>query len=342
MILTGISVTIGREYPPGADRQIGKDGTVLFGYIKPYKPEMKIIEFDTYKAIYCGLCKQLGRAFGPFARMTLSYDFAFLSLLSLGVTDSCPSFKRESCAANPMKKKPCLCACDDSRFAASAAMTMLYYKVLDNYRDSGVGGRLASLLLLPWANRARKKARALYPQMDEIIGREMEKQRAVEAQGGSVDAAAEPSARALAEITALIPASETDRRVLYRIGYLVGRWVYLMDALDDMEDDLKSGSFNPYLQKFSLSGQDADLTQARNYAVGVIHLTAGELSNTYELLGLKRYKSILDNIIYLGLKNTLSLVLNGEHEKKKKQEDIGRDSKTTLTDQAEERKGSKA
>ena len=183
MILTGISVTIGREYPPGADRQIGKDGTVLFGYIKPYKPEMKIIEFDTYKAIYCGLCKQLGRAFGPFARMTLSYDFAFLSLLSLGVTDSCPSFKRESCAANPMKKKPCLCACDDSRFAASAAMTMLYYKVLDNYRDSGVGGRLASLLLLPWANRARKKARALYPQMDEIIGREMEKQRAVEAQG---------------------------------------------------------------------------------------------------------------------------------------------------------------
>lgn len=78
MILTGISVTIGREYPPGADRQIGKDGTVLFGYIKPYKPEKKIIEFDTYKAIYCGLCKQLGRAFGPFARMTLSYDFAFL------------------------------------------------------------------------------------------------------------------------------------------------------------------------------------------------------------------------------------------------------------------------
>ena len=64
-----------------------------------------MIEYDTYKAVYCGLCKQLGKAFGPFSRMTLSYDFAFLSLLSLGVAEECRGFKREPCAANPLKKK---------------------------------------------------------------------------------------------------------------------------------------------------------------------------------------------------------------------------------------------
>ncbi len=295
-----------------------------------------MVEFDTYKAVYCGLCKQLGKAFGPFARLTLSYDFAFLSLLSLGVAEECPGFRRERCAANPLKKKPCLCSCDDSRFAASAAMAMLYYKVRDNYDDGGFGGKLAAMLLMPWAKRARKKAKNLYPQMDEVIGREMEKQRLLEQQAdSSVDAAAEPSARALAELAAMIPAGESDRRVLYRLGYLIGRWVYLVDALDDLEEDLKRGGFNPYLRKFGLSKgtePNADLTAVKSYAVGVIHLTAGELSNTYELLGLKRYKPILDNIIYLGLKNTLEQVLNGETKKKRKKEDVGRVEHTTLPD----------
>lgn len=277
-----------------------------------------MIEFDTYKAIYCGLCKQLGKAFGPFARLTLSYDFAFLSLLSLGISDRFPGFQRQCCAANPLKKKPCLCACDDSQFAASAAMTMLYYKVWDNYYDSGFGGKLKSLLAMPLVGHARKKAKKYYPEMDDIIGREMKKQRLVEQGNGSVDAAAEPSARALAELTGLIPAEENDQKVLYRLGYLVGRWVYLVDALDDLEEDLKTGGFNPYLRKFSITQKDADLSEAKSYAVGMINLTAGELSNTYELLGLKRYKAILDNIIYLGLRNTVELVVSGQAKKKKK------------------------
>lgn len=291
-------------------------GTFLFGYIKPYKPELKMIEYDTYKAVYCGLCKQLGKAFGPFSRMTLSYDFAFLSLLSLGVAEECRGFKRESCAANPLKKKPCLCACEDSAFSASAAMLMLYYKVKDNYQDGGVGDKIKAVLLMPFAGHARKKAKKQYPQMEQIIASQMERQRKLEQEGCSVDAAAEPSARALSGITELIPTDETNRRVLSRVGYLVGRWVYLIDALDDIEEDLKQGCFNPYLSKFGITQQDADLSKAKEYAVGMIHLTAGELSNTYELLEIKRYKTILDNIIYLGLRNTLEQVLSGETKRK--------------------------
>lgn len=293
--------------------------SALFGYIKPYKPEMKMMEFDTYKAVYCGLCKQLGKGFGPFARFTLSYDFAFLSLLALGVANSCPGYKRQSCAANPLKKKPCLCMCDESRFSASAAMTMFYYKIKDNYQDSGIGGKIVSVLLLPYAGHARKKAARLYPEMDAIISREMEKQRKVEQETGSVDAAAEPSARALAEISRLIPAGEADRKVLERLCYLTGRWVYLMDALDDLEDDLRDGCFNPYLRRFGITRENDSLEEVKEYAKGMIRLTAGELSNTYELLGLNRFKPILDNIIYLGMPEMLRQVLAGETKKKKKE-----------------------
>lgn len=278
-----------------------------------------MMEFDTYKAVYCGLCKQLGSSFGPFARFTLNYDFAFLSLLALGVAPECRGYAQQCCAANPLKKKPCLCRCDESMFAASVAMAMMYYKVRDNFHDAGFGGKLGAALLTPFASYARKKAKKLYPQMDEIIRREMQRQSEAEENFTSVDAAAEPSARALAELTALIPASDNDRLVLYRIGYLVGRWVYLMDALDDLEEDQKNGSFNPYLKKF---GSQAKKSEIREYAAGMLQLTAGELSNTYELLGLKRYKPILDNIIYLGLKNTMNLVLSGKKSKKNREAEL--------------------
>ena len=77
----------------------------MFGYIKPYKPEMKVREFDTFKAIYCGLCKQLSHVFGPFASLTLSYDFTFMAAVSLSMRDECGGFKKCACVANPFKKK---------------------------------------------------------------------------------------------------------------------------------------------------------------------------------------------------------------------------------------------
>ena len=104
----------------------------LFGYVKPYKPELKIAEFEWYKGIYCGLCKQMGRLYGPIARMMLSYDMTFLALVSLSLKDQCHGLKRQVCIAHPLTKKNCMCACDDLSFAAHTAMIMAYYKVKDN------------------------------------------------------------------------------------------------------------------------------------------------------------------------------------------------------------------
>ena len=73
----------------------------VFGYIKPWKPQLRICEFDTYKAIYCGLCKQLSHSYGPFARLTLSYAFTFLALLDMALKDESPQFKTENCLYNP-------------------------------------------------------------------------------------------------------------------------------------------------------------------------------------------------------------------------------------------------
>lgn len=64
----------------------------MFGYIKPVRSELKVREAEEYRAVYCGLCNELGKSFGLFAKMTLSYDFAFMAMLfmSLDITPAPP------------------------------------------------------------------------------------------------------------------------------------------------------------------------------------------------------------------------------------------------------------
>lgn len=293
---------------------------MLFGYIKPFKPELKIKEFDTYQAVYCGLCHQLGKAFGPFAKMTLSYDYTFVAMLSMALRENFCGFQKTRCMANPLKKKTCAIPGKDMDFVSSCAMVMLYYKVQDNIHDSGLIKRLGCYCLLPFASSARKKALSRYPQLDVVFSGMMKEQFALEQKKTvSVDAAAEPTAKALQAVFSMLGETETDKRVLSRFGYLLGRWVYLLDALDDLEDDAKTGSYNPFLLKFQVSVLDEhQKKQILDYGKGALNITVAEMGSTYELLELYRYKSILDNIIYLGLKASADSVLSGEKDKKRK------------------------
>ena len=294
----------------------------MFGYIKPFKPELKIKEFDTYQAVYCGLCHQLGKAFGPFAKMTLSYDFTFVAVLSMALRKNFCGFQKTRCMANPLKKKTCAVPGEDMEFVSSCAMVMLYYKVKDNIHDSGLVKKLGCYILLPFASSARKKAVRLYPELDQIFAQMMKDQFQLEKDKTvSVDAAAAPTAKALQAVFSMLGDGETEKRVLSRFGYLLGRWVYLLDALDDLEDDLKTGSYNPFLLKFSVDNlSEEEIKEILDYGKGTLNITVAEMGTTYELLELYRYKTILDNIIYLGLKASADSVLSGEKDKKHKGE----------------------
>jgi hypothetical protein len=282
----------------------------LFGYVKPYKSEMKIKEFDTYKAVYCGLCKRLGKVYGPFARLTLSYDFTFLAIVSSGLNPEFCGFRVERCIYNPLKKKACLVPCHDLTFSASAAMVMFYYKLKDNYEDGGLKEKLLSLCLMPFAGSARKKAMKEYPHLEELVKQCMDNQYEVEHSDTlSIDRAAEPSASALSGICEMLADDPVQKKVLGRLGYLLGRYVYFIDALDDLEDDIKTGSYNIFYKKFSAEGPVGDTAPIHAYARETINLTVGQIAAAYELLDFKRYKPILDNIIYLGLHESLNQVL---------------------------------
>lgn len=278
----------------------------MFGYIKPYKPEMKVREFDTFKAIYCGLCKQLSHVFGPFASLTLSYDFTFMATVSLAMKETCGGFQKCACVANPLKKKACAVPCDDLTYCASAAMLMLYYKLKDDIADERFSKKLRSALLLPLAALAKRKAKKLYPDADHILNEMMQKQAALEKDGcTSVDRAADPTAAALSKLCAVFSKDTKQQTVLSRFGYLVGRYVYFADAFDDLEKDEKQKSYNPFLAAYpQLSAQ-----QRRERASEVLNLTVGEIAPAYELLEIRRYKPILDNIVYDGFHDAIRSIL---------------------------------
>lgn len=113
--------------------------------------------------------------------------------------------------------------------------------------------------------------------------------------------AAEPTAEALGEICERFSHDKTQKKNLKRFGYLIGRWVYLMDALDDIEDDLKSGNYNPFVLSNPDIKDKSNISKIRENALLSLNLTLGEVARTYQKLEIKSFMPVLENIIYMGL-----------------------------------------
>lgn len=284
----------------------------MFGYVKPLKPELKICEFEAYKAVYCGLCGELGRSFGPLARFTLSYDFTFISMLYFALSDETAEISKHRCYVNPFNKTPCVKKSHALSFGADLAAIMLYYKLCDNLEDSGRFGKIGWGILKPFASSARKKASESMPEADEAVFECMKKQARIEAEKRpSLDEASEPTAASMSKILRGLSGGESASRVLERFGYFLGRYVYLCDALDDLESDLKNGGYNPLILKFNITtGDDGKIKEARKFARDSLYMTIAEAAKAYDLLLLNDFKSILDNIMYLGLRNSVDILYN--------------------------------
>ena len=278
----------------------------MFGYIRPQKSELLVREYEQYRGIYCSLCKQLGKSYGPFCRFTLSYDCTFLAMVAIGLSqNACPSFFSGRCVVNPLKKCA-YCKGGENSFVFSAALSviMTYYKVKDDIQDSGFGGRIRAYLALPFLWRPHKRAASQFPKLEQAVAGAIFQQKELENSGeSSIDASAASTAEMLAKVFSLLAKGEKEQRVLHQFGYYVGRWVYLIDAADDLEKDLKKGSFNPFVLKFGLKRESApeEIRQAKFSCNQVLNLTLSQAIGALELLEFNAFGPIIKNIMYLGL-----------------------------------------
>lgn len=270
--------------------------STIFGYIRVSKPELKIKEYDTYKAVYCTLCKVLGKRYGIFSRLTLSYDFTFLAMLNMAMSENKPEYKCGRCTFNPLKKCNYVCNTGELEMPSAAATVMVYYKLLDNIADAKGIKKLPFYIIKPIFSAADKKAAKKYPEIEKTVNEYINKQSALEREKcKSIDKAADPTSNALAHLFEMCSCDATQKRILNRLGYCMGRYIYLLDAVCDLEADTENGNYN--VLKYDENG---DLKRIKEQ----LYFCVNESKAAFELLDVKRYKTILGNIIYLGLEDT--------------------------------------
>ncbi len=273
----------------------------MFGYIRISKGELKVKEYEFYKAVYCTLCKTMGREYSLLSRFTLSYDFTFLALLNMSLKDGCDAVEKKHCVFNPLKKCVFCKSDEDIKLPAAAAVILNYYKVLDNIQDEKGFKKLGFVLAKPFFKAPYKKAAKKYPQIDELVADYITSQNKAEANPNcDLDTAADPTAKMLSGLFMLLSDGNSQKRVLDRLGYCIGRYIYLIDAYCDLSDDIKHNSFNPLKSR---ENQKELISQQLYFCVN-------EACMAFELLDIKKYKNILGNIIYLGLEDTFLKEIN--------------------------------
>lgn len=286
----------------------------MFGYVKTCTPQLRICEWEAYRGVYCGLCRTLGRRFGPLARLTLSYDFTFLAMLDMALREETPEYRRRSCGVNPLRRCPHCEENDALRRSCDMAVLSLWYKAEDTIEDGGFWKRCGGRLLRVLLRRQYRRTAERYPTIDAVFAGEMSRQRKLEA-GESVhlDELCEPTAKMTAAMMGLLSEKPDEHRVLERLGYLLGRYIYMADALDDWEKDRKNGNFNPFLR---LEGEPEAL---KRRAKASLLLTIGEMGATLDLLELRRFQPILENIIRLGLPQTVEELQLSPKQRRKRE-----------------------
>ena len=279
----------------------------MFGYVRPYKPELLVKEYGQYKAVYCQLCRVLGDEYGVLARFALSYDCAFYAMLALSVTGGRVEEQKRRCVCNPLKACTYLPSPGEAyKKAAALCVLLTYHKLRDDCEDEGFFASLGSRLLLPAVSPKARRAARQYPGMASIVEKAMEGQRQAEEEGAGVDRCAEPTANLLRELFGELAGCDNKQRpALESFGYFLGRWVYLMDAADDLAEDMRSGSFNPFIKRLGLEGQK-ELTQEERRAADTacneaLNATAARLVLAANLIEMGQFGPIIENVAQKGL-----------------------------------------
>ncbi len=282
----------------------------MFGYVRIHAPELRVREYECYRAAYCGLCREMGRCTGCASRLTLSYDFAFLCLLRLCVSGERPRFARRRCAMHPLKKRAMMEKNAALSHCARCAAILTYHKVKDDLADERGVRRLRAALARPAASRWRRRARREYEALDGSVAEKLKALSALEREESpSADLPASLFGEILRDICAF-GLDGSQKAIAGNLGYHTGRWIYLVDALDDRKQDAADGAYNPFVLLYG-GGELSEERQATLKA----HLTE-------ELMGIERALDLIDtdpafpegpailrNILYLGMPRVVRDIL---------------------------------
>ncbi len=276
----------------------------MYGYVVVNKPELKFREFDVYRSYYCGLCRSLGETYGIAGKFSISYDMTFLVMLLTGLYEPGVTCESRRCVVHPVQKH------QERRssvtdYVADMNVLMAYYKCIDDWRDEH---KLAKKAYANGIKKCVKRIEQMYPKKVVVIKEQLDRLSKLENEEESnIDKVSECFALLMAEIIAM--KDDEWQATLRALGYNLGKFVYLLDAYDDLEGDIKKGRYN--VLKYHIHEKDFDVL-----IEGILNAVMAQCARNFERLPIIQDVEILRNIIYSGVWTRFEIAKSRKNKEK--------------------------
>ncbi|MCD7751455.1 MAG: DUF5685 family protein [Lachnospiraceae bacterium] len=261
----------------------------MFGYVIVNKAEMKYKEFDVYHSYYCGLCHTLKKNYGRSGQLSLSYDMTFVLMLlsSLYEPEETTAYRR--CLPHPVNRHVAVTS-EVTEYVADMNILLTYLKGQDDWKDEK---KLSGLAMEKFLGRGERRIDEKYRKKVDTILKLM-RQIAAEEKNGQTDI--DTMSGLFGSVMAEIVAMKDDEweETLRCLGYYLGKFIYLLDAYEDIEEDIKKNNYNPLKERYQAPEFEDDIHT-------ILTMMIAECCKAFEQLPIIEHVDILRNILYSGV-----------------------------------------
>ena len=281
----------------------------MFGYVVMNKPEIRFKDFDLYRSFYCGLCRELREKYGISGQITLTYDMTFVVVLLSALYEPPTQKGTTRCVIHPVCKQP-VRKNAATEYGADMNVLLTYYKCMDDWEDEK---KFAALGYGKILQRKNNWLSYRYPEKAEKIRKLLEKLSQMEKAGETdIDKMSGCFGQIMEEIFAWKKDVWEDS--LRRMGFYLGKFIYILDAYDDVEKDVKNGNYNPFAEKYIMKGFDEQVRQ-------LLIMMMAQPCREFEKLPIIKYTDILRNILYSGVWCRFEMIARKRREAGEKKHD---------------------
>ena len=279
----------------------------MFGYIRTDTPYLYMKDDVLYRAMYCGVCKGIAEVCGHSARMGLSYDVTFFSVLLHNIAGIDVNIEKSHCLTHHVRSRQMANVDELTRRLGALNTALVYYKYTDDIADGdkGRGKRL-------WFKKGFRRMKKKYPEIAELVRKHMAEQEKTEKiKTESLDRASDATARMMADFSDYA-LEDKATEFTHNLFYAIGKWIYLIDALDDYDKDLKKGAYNPFVLGFGAECKKSLLESERGeevrYAFNALFF---DIRENLSQIHFHFNRDLLDNILLRGLPAMTKKVMEG-------------------------------
>ena len=285
----------------------------MYGYVVPPSNTLTLEDSALFGSFYCGLCIRTGKLMGQRARFTTNYDITFLNVLLHDLLSQDVAFEARRCILNPFKKRPVVEKNDLLDRIVAANVILAYYKAEDGVIDGeGIKYRLVRSSLV----NAYKVGKEILPEADVIVSGKYNKLRELEKNGTKgIDRVSDVFASMMRDIAALL-LKDTANEDSLRLVYNIGKFVYLVDALDDIDEDYKAKRYNPFLAELPYESRETFFSDNKEFIEFILNVTVNRAIECFNNLSFTQSYDLLRKIVHVGLRQKVEELLKSKKKLK--------------------------